>query len=84
MKIKNTDRTVHCTIVPATGGPRIEIVRYDRAGKWWYESGDQRKPLTVTEAVEYASSTRPSVIWHEGMPGGRRFDSLVRKARSTP
>lgn len=76
-----TDRRVHCTIVPI-GGDRIEIVRYDRASKWWYESGTQRKPLTLAQAVEFAASRRPSVIWHEGLPGGTTFDARVRKARS--
>lgn len=75
------DRTVHCTIVPVGGG-RIEIVRYGNAGKWWYESGVRRRPLTLAEAAEFAYSDRPAVIWHVGRPGGARFDALVRKARN--
>lgn len=77
------DRRVHCTIVPPTGGPRIEIVRYERAGKWWYESGKQREPLTLKKAAKFASDERPAVIWHEGVPGGSRFDALVRQARGS-
>lgn len=78
----NDDRTVHCTIVAGTGGPRIEIVRYDRSGKWWREEGPQRRPLTLDAAVKYAEIDRPAVIWHEGLPGGRSFDAAVRKARA--
>lgn len=78
----SNDRTVHCTIVPVGGG-RIEIVRYDRAGKWFYESGDVRKPLVLSEAVKYASDKREAVIWHEGVPGGKLFDAAVRRARGT-
>lgn len=75
------DRIVHCTIVPIGGG-RIEIVRYDRAGNWWYESGTVRRPLTLAEAARFASDDRPAVIWYEGRRGGTRFDALVRKARN--
>ena len=73
------DRRVHVTIVPASG-ERIEIVRYDRSGKWWYESGNQRRPLRLAEAVAFAED-RPAVIWHEGLPGGTIFDSQVSKMR---
>lgn len=78
------DRTVHCTIVPLGGG-RIEIVRYDRAGKWYYESTNgsrkMRRLITVAEAVEFAADTRPAVLWHEGRAGGLMFDAKVRRAR---
>lgn len=76
------DRTVHCTIVPMSG-ERIEIVRYGRAGKWWYEDGARRKPLTLDEAVEFCKD-RAAVIWHEGLPGGKTFDARVRRMRATP
>lgn len=75
-------RRVHCTIIPSTGGDRIEIVRYDRAGAWYYESGKQRRRLTLAEAARFASDLRPAVVWHENIPGGSRFDSAVRKART--
>lgn len=75
------DRTVHCTIVPVGGG-RIEIVRYDRAGKWYREDGGNRTRITVAEAVSVAAQDRPAVLWHEGRPGGRAFDAKVRKARA--
>lgn len=77
----SVDRTVHCTIIPADGG-RIEIVRYDRSGKWWYEAGETRKLLTLAAAVKFAAQDRPAVIWHEGLLGGRAFDAAVRRARA--
>ncbi|GLU91329.1 hypothetical protein Agsp01_35840 [Agromyces sp. NBRC 114283] len=75
------DRTVHCTIVPIGGG-RIEIVRYDRSGKWFYESGATRWRLTLDEAASMADD-RPAVIWHEGRPGGLMFDARVRRMRAS-
>lgn len=77
----NTDRTVHCTIVPPGGG-WIEYVRYDRSGKWYREDGGRRTRITFAAAVAAASQTRPAVVWHEGMRGGRLFDARVRKARA--
>ena len=74
------DRTVHCTIVPISGG-RIEYVRYNRSGKWWREDGGKRTPIKLADAVAAASEVRPAVIWHEGRPGGMQFDAKVRKAR---
>ena len=53
------DRTVHCTIVPVGGG-RIEIVRYDRAGKWYREDGGNRTRITIAEAVSVAAQDRPA------------------------
>lgn len=77
-----SDRTVHVTIVPASGD-RIEIVRYDRAGKWYYEDRGRRRRLTLAEAVEFARVDRPAVIWHEGRQGGKAFDAKVRKLRES-
>lgn len=75
------DRRVHCTI-STYDGARIEIVRYDRAGRWYYEhSIGYRRGITLAEAVGFASSVRPAVTWHEGVPGGRTFDARVRAAR---
>ena len=74
------DRVVHATIAPVSG-PRIEIARYDRTGKYYYESGKERRQIKVAEAVAFAVPQRPAVIWHEGAPGGTRFDAAVRKAR---
>lgn len=76
------DRQVHCTIVPMTGGDKIEIARYDRSGKYYYESGKTRRLLKLAEAAAFAAPTRQAVIWHEGRYGGTRFDAAVRKLRA--
>lgn len=56
----------------------MEIVRYDRTGKWYKEiEGLPRVKLTVDEAVEQA--TLPWMIWHPNLPGGTLFDSRVKK-----
>lgn len=81
MSTVHEDRTVHCTIVPHDGA-RIEIVRYDRAGKWWYESDGKRRQIKLAEAVKFAADTRSAVIWHEGRYGGTRFDDAVRRLRA--
>lgn len=67
----NTDRTVH-GITP-TGG---EVVRYDRAGKWYleYPSG-QRNPVSLIEAVTVAWAGAPRL----DLPGGGRFDAEIRR-----
>lgn len=75
-----SDRTVHVTIV-AVDRDRIEVVRYDRAGKWYLEDRVRRRRLTFAEAVAFAED-RPAVIWHEGRPGGRLFDTHVRRLRA--
>lgn len=80
MTVDPYDRRVHVTIVPPAGG-LIEIARYDRAGAWYYESGDERRRITLTEAVSFVTD-RPSVIWHEGLLGGKLFDARVRRMRA--
>jgi len=65
------DRRVHATI-----GINAQIVRYDRAGKWYYEEGDIRTLLTISEAVEFVSDKRQ---WIPGVQGGLAFDRLVRR-----
>lgn len=62
----------------------MEVVRYDRAGKWYLEPVDPKQMLpcqhvTVEGAAQYA-------VWLHGnggeiffdLPGGRRFDRIVR------
>lgn len=70
-----SDRTVHA-IVP--GG---EIVRYDRAGKWYLEftDGRARKPLSLRAAAELAGAHDAQALL--GRPGGLRFDAKVRAAQ---
>lgn len=75
-----TDRRVHCTIGDGLG----EIVRYDRAGRWYYEHyNGLRFRISLNDAVAYAAIVRPDVNWHEGVPGGRIFDARVRSARKS-
>lgn len=74
------DRRVHATLLPPRQ-PSIEIVRYERAGKWYWESDRLRKHLTIAEAAALVSGDRYPVVWNEGVPGGSRFDALVRQAR---
>lgn len=87
MTKSDDDRLVYCTIAPVSGGRIgcIEYVRYGRSGTWWREDGGRRghrAQIRLIDAVKAASSTRPNVIWHEGLPGGKIFDSRVRRARS--
>ena len=65
-----TDRRVHAVL--RTGE---EIVRYDRAGKWYVEYHRVRKPLTVHEAAARACERGAQRFL--GLPGGARFDRLV-------
>jgi hypothetical protein len=75
-----SDRTIHA----AYDG--MEIVRYDRTGKWYLEPTDSRLPrqqVPIAKAVD-------SALWavaHGGwvkrrLPGGQRFDRLIEGARS--
>ena len=70
------DRTVHA------GYDGMEVVRYDRAGKWYLEPTDtslRRQPVTVFEAAIAARWGRANANgWVElGLSGGRTFDRLA-------
>lgn len=67
-----TDRTVHA-ITP--NGERI--VRLDRAGKWYVETGIVARRISIAEAVDL-STHRGSTVFL-GRAGGKVFDSRVRK-----
>lgn len=68
-----SDRRIH-----ARSPEGYEIVRYDRAGKWYVEGeGGLRFLIPLSEAVRLA--TLPGVLTQLGIPGGGRFDALVRK-----
>jgi hypothetical protein len=75
-KSTRTDRTVHGhSTYPSNPW---DVVRYDRAGKWYIEHDDGRRELvTVDRAAFYTARNH----FNPGQPGGRRFDSLVRKYR---
>ena len=70
-----TDRTVH-----AQQG-HVEIVRYERAGKWYREWSGGRSCIPLTEAVEnaIAMATSGGTV-HYGRSGGVQFDKRVRDA----
>jgi hypothetical protein len=69
------DRTVH-----AENRTGLQIVRYDRTGKWYQELGSMpRIQLTVDEAAKAACNV--GMVWHEGLPGGRMFDNRVRRRK---
>ncbi len=79
--LKPTDRTVHATLPTQDA----EVVRYDRAGKWYVEPRDpelrrrKRRRIALNEAVRL---TVADGTWHEGRTGGRAFDAKVRRALS--
>ncbi|WP_256840367.1 hypothetical protein [Ornithinimicrobium faecis] len=70
------DRTVHAIL-----SDRTEIVRYDRAGKWYAEPADpqsRRRLITITEAVRL--TVAEGIWWGVDQPGGLSFDAKVRRA----
>lgn len=73
---KVSDRTVHARLSNGT-----EIVRYDRAGKWYAEAPSKkripRQLLTITQAVEMALAD-PGTEVLMGRPGGAKFDALMK------
>lgn len=68
------DRTVHA--LTDTGD---EIVRYDRAGKWFVEpkDGSKRTPVTLTRAAELAIA---GTVF-PARAGGQAFNAKVTKLR---
>jgi hypothetical protein len=71
----SNDRTIH-----ATTNDGVQVVRHDRAGKWYAEQDrdPRRRCITVAEAIELAC--RPGSVVHYGLPGGSHFDREVRAA----
>lgn len=71
-----SDRRVHAT------GTYIEVVRYDRAGKWYIEDRHRggRERVSLALAVQIARSLRKAGgKVHLGLPGGGAFDRLVNR-----
>ncbi len=64
-----------------------EVVRYDRAGKWYLEkSGEARRKLSIKEAVEIVAGWEHEAVGGPrlGLVGGSRFDSLyIRHVKAT-
>jgi hypothetical protein len=74
-----SDRTVHAA------WEQMEVVRYDRAGKWYLEPVGfpnlPRQHVGVREAARYAlwaADTQYGWIKTE-LPGGAAFDRAVRR-----
>jgi hypothetical protein len=67
------DRTVHAS------GLFLDVVRYNRAGKWYLEGkGDNqgyRRHVGIREAARFAAA---GCDVHLGLPGGSTFDQLVK------
>lgn len=82
MKAPDDDRTVHAF------GDSGEVVRYERAGKWYFEvpsavtlGAPHRESLTISQAA-----ARAVWLWYHdngsvnfGRSGGRLFDRRVRE-----
>ena len=62
----------------------FELVRYDRAGKWFVEGAQKRRAVKLSEAVTVAVGWLKvpggEVIF--GLHGGTSFDAKVRAATS--
>jgi len=78
--MERLDRTVHAK------GPQMEVVRYDRAGKWYLEPTNRTLPrqhVTVNEAAHYTRWLLGEHGVHlPGLPGGTAYDRLVLKGRA--
>lgn len=73
MSLSIWDRTVHGT--DATGA---EIVRYNRARKWYIEpKGGKRRQVSLTEAAQAAADGKAPL----GRYGGTAFDARVKEIR---
>lgn len=83
-----TDRTVHASVSSEEFAWSCEYVRYDRAGKWYFEeyrNGKEiREMMTVTDLAKHFVAMRRSgklvVTHYGGRPGGAAFDRAVSKA----
>lgn len=76
-----TDRRVHASYPGQYG--TIEVVRYDRAGKWYVEGirPGERARITLDAAVaraDYASFCPGGQVFL-GLPGGGAFDAEYRR-----
>lgn len=74
---RESGRTVHAE------GEHIEVVRYDRAGKWWLEA---KRPMIPARPVPLRVAVQVAVdLWEDGgtihlrRPGGTVFDARVRR-----
>jgi hypothetical protein len=73
-----SDRTVHAC------NHEAEVVRYDRAGKWYIEYRDGRpyRRLGVRDAAKEALRLHAdNGVILAGQPGGRLFDRIVHEVK---
>lgn len=71
-----SDRMIHAKLIDL-----IEVVRYDRAGKWYIENLEtgKRKHVGVLDAAEEAARIyREGGIIYFDRPGGSKFDQWAR------
>lgn len=79
-----TDRRVHAA------NHQAEVVRYDKAGKWYIEPLDKtlpRQQVSVADAARYALWLYENGgVVKQGIPGGTAFDNfiLVRDSEGDP
>ena len=67
-----SDRTVHAR------KRESELVRYERAGKWYYEGPEGRRNIGVREAAMIARQWRDEGgVVYLTRPGGRLFDQIM-------
>ena len=75
------DRTVHAA------WSEEDLVRYDRAGKWYVEPRyeGKRRQVTLADAVKYALLVEgnPSGRVFLDRPGGGTFDARYRAAKGS-
>jgi hypothetical protein len=77
VRTETPNRRVHAC------GERVEIVRYDQAGKWYEEAARDSEPkeraqIGVREAAEHALRIRAKGgRIYLGLPGGSTFDRIV-------
>lgn len=68
------DRCVH-----ASNELGWELVRYNRAGKWYFEHHAERRQHVKLDAAVNRVTRTPDWKIYLGKPGGSLFDSRVRK-----
>lgn len=74
-QVAYSDRRVHAVLDDGS-----ELVRYDKAGKWFREpTTGKRVKLDIKTAARLAAPARTVNL---GLPGGSTFDALVRKIRA--
>lgn len=83
MSVDPFERIVHASI--DTADLRGQIVRYDRAGKWYVEYPGARRKLTVDDAAALAWAWwKLGGTPHFDRYGGSTFNRKLRSLLATP